>query len=117
MPNPVVRWQIVAQQPERVAAFYRDVFDWKVDAANALGYRELRSGDARGIDGGIWPNRADAPNLVQLYIEVEDIDTHVERATRAGASVVVPPSHLPDGDRMAVLVDIAGLPFGLVQRR
>jgi predicted enzyme related to lactoylglutathione lyase len=113
MPNPVVRWQIVAQNPDLVATFYRDVFGWKAAANNALGYRELTSGEQRGIDGGVWPNAPNAPNLVQLFIEVDDIQAYAERATKAGARVVVPPSQLPDGDRMAILLDTAGLSFGL----
>ena len=113
MPNPVTRLQIVAQVPERVAAFYRNVFGWKVNVANALGYRELMSGKPNGIDGGVWPNAPGAPNLVQLFIEVDDVDAYVARAQKAGASVLVPPAQLPDGDRMAILLDVAGLSFGV----
>jgi uncharacterized protein len=113
MPNPVTRWQIVAQDPESVATFYRDVFGWKINAANALGYRELMSGKPNGIDGGIWPNAPGTPNLVQLFIEVDDVDAYVARAEKAGARVLVPSSQLPDGDRMAILLDVAGLSFGV----
>lgn len=113
MANPVTRWQIVAQDAERVAAFYGDVFGWKMNTANSLGYRELMSGQPNGIDGGVWPNAPGVPNLVQLFIEVDDVDNYVARAQRAGASVLVPPSQLPDGDRMAILLDVAGLSFGL----
>ena len=113
MPNPVVRWQIVAQNPETVAAFYRDVFGWKMDADNALGYRQLSSSETRGIDGGVWPNAPNTPNVVQLFIEVDDIEVYANRALEAGASVIVPPSQLPDGDHMAILLDVAGLTFGL----
>jgi predicted enzyme related to lactoylglutathione lyase len=117
MPNPVTRWQIVAQNPERVAAFYRDVFGWTLRADNALGYRELSSGAQRGIDGGVWPNAPDAPNLVQLFIEVDDLDAYVARVVAAGARLLIPPAQLPDGDRMALLIDVAGLSFGLFTPR
>jgi len=115
MPNPVTRWQIVAQEPERVAAFYSSVFGWKVNASNALGYREMLSGESKGIDGGVWPNAPDAPNMVQLFVEVDDIDGYVRRAENAGAKTLVPATTLPDGDRIAILLDVAGLSFGLFQ--
>lgn len=117
MPNPVVKWQIVAGDAAAVAAFYKKLFDWNVDTDNALGYRELRSGEARGIDGGVWPSPAPGHATVQLFVEVDDVAAHLERAVALGAKLLVPRTALPDGDVMALLVDPAGLSFGLVQRR
>ena len=113
MPNPVVSWQILARDPEAVAVFYRDLFGWTLSVDNALRYRELRSGSQRGIDGGVWPAPPEAPSFVQLFVEVDDVEAYVTRATAAGAQIVVPVSVLPAGDVMAVLVDPAGLAFGL----
>lgn len=116
MPNPVVKWQIVAGDAGAVAAFYKKLFGWTVDAGNALGYRELRSGEARGIDGGVWPSPAPGHATVQLFIEVDDVAGQLDRAVALGAKVLVPRTVLPDGDVMALLVDPAGLPFGIVQQ-
>ncbi len=44
-------------------------------------------------------------NFVQLFIQVEDVDAMIAKATSAGAKVLVPKSALPDGDTMAVLLD------------
>ena len=115
MGNPVMQWQIVAKDPDSVASFYSKLFGWKVQARNALGYREISTGAGRGIDGGVWPAPPEASALVQLYIEVDDIDRHVEKAVTLGASVIVPKSVLPDGDAIAVIVDPAGLSFGLFE--
>ena len=116
MPNPVVKWQIVASEAGSVAAFYKKLFDWTVDASNALGYRELRSGEARGIDGGVWPSPAPGHATVQLFVEVADVAAQLNRAVGLGAKVLVPRTVLPDGDVMALLVDPAGLSFGIVQQ-
>jgi hypothetical protein len=113
MSNPVARWQIITKDPERHSAFYRDVFDWQISADNALNYREATSGRDDGPDGGFWPAPSDGPCSVQLYIEVEDVDAAVARATEHGAQVVMPTQQLPDGDVMALLVDIEGLGFGV----
>jgi predicted enzyme related to lactoylglutathione lyase len=113
----VVGWQIVAQAPEAVAHFYRDVFGWTLSADNALGYRELRSGDAGGISGGVWAAPEGVPTFVQLVIEVADVQEQLERAAAAGATVIVPLSALPDGDSMAVLLDPAGISFILKAAR
>jgi predicted enzyme related to lactoylglutathione lyase len=111
--NPVVQWQIVARDPQAVAAFYTKVFGWSVRTDNALGFRVVETGDDRGIDGGIWPSPPEGHNLVQLFIQVEDIDAMIASATAAGAQVLFPKQHLPDGDAMAILLDPAGLSFGI----
>jgi len=116
MPNPVVQWQIVAREPEKVAAFYAKAFGWRVRTDNALGYRVLETGDDRGIDGGVWPSPPEGHNLMQLFIQVQDIDASIATATSLGATVLFPKQQLPDGDAMAILLDPAGLSFGLVTR-
>jgi predicted enzyme related to lactoylglutathione lyase len=115
MPNPIVRWQIVAPEPAKAAAFYRDLFGWELSAANSMGYRELRTGakSATPVDGGVWPSPPGQPGFVQLFIEVDDIDGCIAKATELGARPIVPKSILPDGDVMAVLLDPTGISFGI----
>jgi predicted enzyme related to lactoylglutathione lyase len=115
--NPVVRWQMVAKEPEAVTRFYASMFGWKVQTNNALGYREVDTQNQRGINGGVWPSPPEGHNLVQLFVEVDDVGAYVEKATRLGARVIVPASELPDGDAMAIVLDPAGLSFGLYRPR
>jgi uncharacterized protein len=113
MPNPVVRWQIISPEPEKAASFYHKLFDWKLSTANALGYRELSAGAGNGIDGGVWPGPQAKTGFVQLIIHVDNLDDCISRATRLGATVLVPKSTLPDGDTVAVLLDPLGVSFGV----
>ena len=117
MPNPVVRWQIISPEPERAAGFYEKLFAWKLSDANALGYRELKSGEKSAIDGGVWPSPPGKGGFVQLFVEVPDVDECITRAQRLGANVLVPKSVLPDGDTMAVLLDPTGISFGVCKLR
>jgi len=113
--RPVMKWQMIARDPERLAAFYSELFDWKVDAANALHYREVETGSPRGINGGIWPAPPEAPSFVQLFVEVADLEGSVAQAVALGAEVLVPPQELPDGDALAIVRDPAGIPFGMMR--
>lgn len=115
MSNPVVQWQILAKDPESVALFYRKLFGWTISANNALGYREIAA-EQGGIPGGIWPAPPEAPNFVQLFVSVEDVAAAVAKALDLGAKTIVPPSVLPDGDTMAVILDPSGMSIGLVRR-
>lgn len=114
MSNLIAAWQIVTKEPDAVAQFYSKLFGWKITAANALGYREVKASDA-GIDGGIWPSPPGGGNLVQLFVGVDDVARCVEKAVSLGATVIVPRTELPDGDVMAILLDSAGISFGLKQ--
>lgn len=110
MANPVVRWQIVANDAEGLASFYSRLFGWPIDDRNSLGYRQLSSGE---FSGGVWPRGEEGHNLVQLFVQVDDIDDYIARAEALGARVLIPRQQLPDGDSMAFVVDPAGLSFGL----
>lgn len=116
MSNPVSRFQIVTKNPDKAATFYSTLFDWKIGAGNALGYREIATGSREGCAGGIWPAPAQASDFVQLFVSVDDVTRTVERARTLGAEIVIKPTTLPDGDEMAVLRDPNGLPFAVWRR-
>lgn len=113
--NRIVRWQITTPDPDATARFYKTLFGWETSSQNAMAYREVSTGGS--IDGGIWPSPAGQQPFVQLFIEVADIDAHLESAVGIGAKVVVPNTLLPDGDRIAVMTDPLGLPFGICTLR
>ena len=113
MGQPVMQWQILAKKPDQLSKFYGEVFGWKVNADNALGYRTVDTDAGRGISGGIWPAPPEGRGMVTLYIEVDDVPEYVRQATTHGASIIMPPQKLPDGDEMAVILDPEGIPVGL----
>jgi len=110
MANPVVQWQIVAKDAEGLASFYSRLFGWKIDDRNALGYRKLDSGE---FSGGVWPRGEEGHNLVQLFVQVDDIDEYLQKAETLGARILIPRQQLPDGDAMALVIDPSGLSFAL----
>ena len=117
MGQPVVQWQILARNPDTVTAFYRELFGWRVNADNPMGYRMVDTGSDRGINGGVWPiGPTEGHPTVQLFIEVDDVPAYVARVEQLGGQIVIPPQTLPDGDEMAIVLDTEGLSLGLVRR-
>jgi predicted enzyme related to lactoylglutathione lyase len=108
-----MQWQILAKDPARAAEFYTKLFDWEVNTNNALHYRMVDTGSERGINGGIWPAPPEGHAMVSLYVEVDHPAAYVARATELGGKVIIPPQKLPDGDEMAVVLDVEGIPLGL----
>jgi predicted enzyme related to lactoylglutathione lyase len=113
-PAPVLQWQLVSANPDQSARFYGELFGWTISTKNALGYRQVSTGDG-GLAGGMWPAPPDAHSFVQLFVGVPDVAEAVTKATGLGARVIVPPTTLPDGDVMAVLADPNGVTFGVVK--
>jgi uncharacterized protein len=108
-----MRWQILAKDPEKVAEFYTKLFAWDIDTNNALNYRMVDTGSERGINGGIWPAPTQGHSMVNLYVEVDDVDACLAKATKLGGTVIIGHQKLPDGDEMAVILDVEGIPVGL----
>ena len=113
----VTQFQILSKDPEKTAKFYSQLFDWSIDANNALGYRQIRTGAENGIQGGIWPAPPQAPNFVQLFVTVYDVKVAIQNAETLGAKVIIPATMLPEGDEMAVLLDPEGMSFAVWRAR
>jgi predicted enzyme related to lactoylglutathione lyase len=108
-----MQWQILAKDPDKLAGFYSKLFAWDIVTNNALGYRMIDTCSERGINGGIWPAPPDGHSMVSLYVEVADVGALVAKAEKLGGKLVIPPQKLPDGDEMAVITDLEGIPVGL----
>ena len=115
MGRPVMQWQILAKDPDRLADFYSQLFAWKVSADNPLGYRMADTGSAQGISGGFWPAGPQGQPFVQLFVDVDDVEQYVAKVGQLGGSTIMPRMVLPSGDEMAIVRDPEGLAFGLMK--
>jgi predicted enzyme related to lactoylglutathione lyase len=114
MPNPVMQWQILTSQPQKLEEFYSALFGWKISGDNPLGYRKVDTVSTEGIHGGFWPiSGKEGRSMVQLFIRVENVKACAAKAESLGAHIVIPPQTLPEGDEMAVAVDPDGIPFAI----
>lgn len=116
MSSPVTRFQIISKEPDVTAAFYANLFGWKISGQNALGYRQVETGSPEGIQGGIWPAPPQAQSFAQLFISVDDVQVAIQKAAGLGAKLLIPPTRLPDGEELAVMFDPLGMPFGIWRR-
>jgi predicted enzyme related to lactoylglutathione lyase len=115
MGQPVMQWQILARNPDKVTSFYSALFGWQVNASNAMGYRTVDTGADRGINGGVWPIGDEGHPLVQLFVEVPDMAATIAKVEKLGGQVLIPPQVLPDGDELAIVLDTEGLSVGLMK--
>src|SRR5256885_8300593 len=68
--RPVVHWEIIARDPGRQAAFYRELFNWEVGDGPIMQIPAGLGGPEPGPGGHI---RAGEHPAVILYVQVRDL--------------------------------------------
>lgn len=116
MKNPVVWWEINAEDGESLAEFYRSVFEWDLPHDPASGIWEVKRGEEPGhIGGGIFTGKGKLPTHRCLYMQVEDIEAVCARAEAAGQEILQGPFSLPGVGRLAFFRDPEGHMIGLLE--
>lgn len=116
MTTPGVAGWIQFAGPDTAAAkkFYSDVMDWTVadmPMQDGSSYSGIMVGD--GPIGGFSPRPAEE-GVWTIYVTVTDVDASVERATKAGATVLDGPQDAPGVGRMATIADPQGARIALI---
>ena len=112
MGKPVVHWEISAKDAPKLQQFYKELFDWAIDANNPMKYGMVKTG-GQGINGGIGPGEKFFG--VRFYVEVEDLQEYLNMAQRLGGKTVVAPTAIPNSVTFAVLADPEGNSIGLIK--
>jgi predicted enzyme related to lactoylglutathione lyase len=128
--NRLVHFEIHASDPERTAAFYRQVFDWQIREWTVPGvhvpeenrYWSVTTGaeSAPGINGGIVVRRGDPPsdgqavNAFVCTVNVASVDRSVQDVLQAGGSLAVPKMPIKGVGWLAYCRDPAGNLFGVM---
>src|SRR5262245_66236331 len=100
MGRPVVHFEVMGKDGEKLRGFYAELFGWAIDADNPLDYGVVRretnvAGD--GIPGGIGALPGDMPGHVTFYVEVPDVETALAQAERLGGRRLMGPAVVQAG--------------------
>ncbi|MCY4438400.1 MAG: VOC family protein [Chloroflexi bacterium] len=116
MPNPIVHFEIVGSDSAKTQQFYTELFDWTIDSDNPMGYGVVNTGSDRGIGGGIFGVEEEGDRTgVKIYIEVDDLQTYLDKAEQLGGKTILPPTVIPDMVTFALFADPDGTLIGLVK--
>ncbi len=99
--------------------FYAKIFGWKITKEFEMGpkgtYRFFAAGE-KDVGGLMTiPSDMPMPPSWVYYVETQDLDATLGRATKRGAKVVNGPQDVPGGGKIAQLVDPQGAAFALYQ--
>jgi uncharacterized protein len=116
MPRPV-HFEIAADNPEKAAKFYEDVFGWKIAKWNGpVEYWTIMTGDSNqpGINGGMMRREKPFPPTTNT-IDVPSVDEFVAKVQKSGGKVILPKMPIPTIGWMAYCEDTEGNLFGIMQ--
>ena len=118
--NPIVHFEILGSDGAALIEFYRGLFGWPIEKQALPGWPDygIIEAPSQGIGGAVGSADAAGGPAVLIYVEVDDLAAHIERAVGLGATVAMPVTHLP-GTRVTVawLKDPQGNLLGLLKSR
>ncbi|MBV9325216.1 MAG: hypothetical protein JO352_15680 [Chloroflexi bacterium] len=112
-PRPVVHWEIVARDPQRLARFYRQLFNWDIGDAPVMQIPAGLGGPEPGPAGHL--RVGDHPGI-SLYVQVRNLDQSTNQVEVLGGKVVRPPYETPTGVTLSAILDPEGNRVVLVQQ-
>jgi len=125
--NPVVHFEMPAEDRKRVTAFYREVFGWQTqplgpEMGDYVLARTTESGeDGRpkrpgAINGGFFPKSKDKPaQYPSVVIAVDDIEEHIKKVNSAGGKVLGDPVEIPGVGWYVAFYDTEGNRVSMLQ--
>jgi predicted enzyme related to lactoylglutathione lyase len=126
MANPVVHFEVIGKDPERLRRYYGDLFGWAFDTPSPVapevsepdgyGFLDLvTSADGTGIRGGIGGGERYESHAV-FYVGVPDVERALQEAERLGGRRGMGPARSPSGlvvghftDPEGTLIGVAGV--------
>lgn len=111
-------YELIADDADAAERFYGTVLGWRFERMPAGPDMDYRIASTNGTPvAGLMqqPEGGEMPRRWLVYFGVDDVDRSVREAERAGASVHVPPTDIPEVGRFAFLSDPQGALFYLMR--
>jgi len=120
MGQPVVHFEVIAEDAEKARSYYSELFGWEIDADNPPNYGIVqRDGntnpDGIGIGGGIGAAPDGYDGHVTFYVEVPDVEEALAKAESLGGSRMMGPESPMEGVEIGIFKDPEGHPVGVVK--
>jgi predicted enzyme related to lactoylglutathione lyase len=116
--NPIAFWELASNDADASVQFFRDVFGWKIEFNEDLGfYQAPIDPSENSFSGGyiFTLKKAKLPFLT-LYIAVEDIDAMAERVEEHGGHIVEGPLVI-GRSRLCLFNEPSGVTFSMIEIR
>ena len=99
MGQPVVHFDVVGKDGEKLRQYYSELFGWEIDANNPMKYGMVaREGntapDGVGIGGGVGQGPDGYEGHVTFYVGVPDVEEALAKAESVGGTRIMGPEDI-----------------------
>jgi uncharacterized protein len=120
MGQPVVHFEIVGTDGEKLQTYYSELFGWEIDANNPMKYGIVqRAGNVNaegvGIGGGVATGPGGYSGHVTVYVEVPDVEAALAKAEGLGGTRMMGPDEVMEGLVIGLFNDPEGHVIGVIQ--
>ena len=120
MAQPVVHFEVIGQDADKLQGYYAELFGWEIDANNPQRYGIVNregnvNADGVGIGGGVGSGPEGYDGHVTFYVEVPDVEASLAQAESLGGARAFGPEEIMPGLVIGQLTDPEGHLIGLVQ--
>ena len=119
MGQPVVHFEVIGKDGEKLQKYYSDLFGWDVSADNEMKYGMVAregnvSSDGIGIGGGIAGGPPGYGGHVTFYVAVPDVEAALAKAESLGGTRIMGPEKIMDMVELGQFSDPEGHVIGVV---
>ena len=119
MGQPVVHFEVIGKDGEKLRSYYSELFGWEIDANNPMKYgivaREGNvSSDGVGIGGGVGGGPEGYDGHVTFYVQVPDVEEALVKAESLGGTRMMGPDDVMEGLTIGLFTDPEGHVIGVL---
>jgi predicted enzyme related to lactoylglutathione lyase len=119
MGYPVVHFEIMGKDAEKLRGYYSDLFGWQFNTDNPMNYgvvaREANQApDGSGIGGGIGAAPEGYEGHVTFYVAVPDVEEALSKAESLGGERMMGPEEIMGRMVLGMFKDPEGHVIGLI---
>jgi predicted enzyme related to lactoylglutathione lyase len=107
MAQPVVHFEVIGNEPERLRRYYGDLFGWQFDTSGTVseavseptnyGFVDRNTtSDGTGIPGGVGGGRGYDSHVI-FYVGVPEVEAALQQAESLGGTRKMGPARSPTG--------------------
>ena len=120
MGQPVVHFEVVGKDGEKLQRYYAELFGWEIQADNPMKYgmvaREGNTGsDGVGIGGGVGQGPDGYDGHVTFYVAVPNVEEALQKAESLGGQRIMGPEDIMGQVTLGQFKDPEGHMVGVVE--
>jgi uncharacterized protein len=120
MGQPVVHFEVVGKDGEKLRSYYSELFGWEINADNPMNYgivnrEDNLNAEGIGVGGGVGQGPEGYGGHVTFYVEVPDVEASLSQAESLGGSRVMGPEQITPEVQLGQFTDPEGNMIGVIK--